>query len=559
MKVPGKVGWWEGYFTLSPRHLPWYMSLIGAVYLAVAILVPEVRTSMLVQLVLIESALLVVWILLRRGHPRTAAAVVVVAGWSVVAGAALLTGGVGPVHYVTFAVVLVVAGLLLGTGGAITVAVLTLLLGQFAPVIASVAPPAPALVRIAFGYLIIIIFLALAQREMREAVQRSATSASLLRATLESTADGILVVDNSGAVVGNNRKFLALWGISDELLATGDDAKLITSVMGQLRDPEGFTAKIRQLWEAPDAVSFDQLEFLDGRVFERYSQPRKVDGVTVGRVWSFRDVTEQRRAETVRRRLEEELFQSQKMESLGRLAGGIAHDFNNMLTAIVSYTELAHQDAADRPEVQESLDEVLRASRRAADLVRQILVFSRTRAGQRVVVDLALVVREALALLQPSLPSQVQMVLEVAPEGGPVLADPTQVHQVVMNLGLNAGQAMREAGGRLTIRLLPAEVVAGRAPPASGLAPGRYMAMSILDTGQGMDPDTVSRIFEPFFSTKPPGEGSGLGLSVVHSIVRNHEGGIAVESAVGEGSSFTVFLPMADPDRAGAGKYSGVV
>jgi signal transduction histidine kinase len=553
VKSPGRVGWWEGYFTLSSRHLPWYMSLIGAVYLAVALGVPEVRTSVLVQLVLIESALLLVWALLRRGLPGAAAAVVVVASWSVVAGAALLTGGVDAIHYVTFAVVLVVAGLLLGTGGAISVAVLTLLLGQFAPVIASVAPPAPALVRIAFGYLIIIIFLALAQREMRDAVQRSATSASLLRATLESTADGILVVDNSGAVAGHNRKFLTLWNIPDRVLATGDDAKLIASVRGQLRDPEGFTAKIRQLYEAPDAVSYDQLEFLDGRVFERYSQPRKVDGVTVGRVWSFRDVTEQRRAEATRRRLEEELFQSQKMESLGRLAGGIAHDFNNILTAIVSYTELAHQDAADRPEVQESLNEVLRASRRAADLVRQILVFSRTKAGQRVPVDLALIVREALTLLQSSISKQVQVVFEVAPDAGPVLADPTQIHQVVMNLGLNAGQAMREAGGRLTIRLLPADVVAGRAPPAPGLAPGRYMALSILDTGQGMDADTVSRIFEPFFSTKPPGEGSGLGLSVVHSIVRNHAGAIAVESAVEEGSSFTVFLPMVEPAGAPAG------
>ena len=559
MKRPGRVGWWEGYFTLSPRHLPWYMALIGAVYLPVAILVPAVRASVLVQLVLLQSALLAAWVLLRRGHPRVAAAVVVVASWSLVAGATMLTGGVDAVHYVTFSVVLVVAGLLLGTGGAITVAVLTLLLGQLAPVIATVSPPAPGLLRIVFGYLIIIIFLALAQREMRDAVQRSATSLSLLRATLESTADGILVVDNSGAVVGHNRKFLTLWNIPDSVLATGDDSKLVASVRGQLRDPEGFAAKIRQLYQAPDAVSFDQLEFLDGRVLERYSQPRKVDGITVGRVWSFRDVTEQRRAEATRRRLEEELFQSQKMESLGRLAGGIAHDFNNILTAIVSYTELAHQDAGNRPEVQESLDEVLRASRRAADLVRQILVFSRTRAGQRVPVDLSLIVREALTLLNSSLPGQVQVALEVAPDAVPVLADPTQIHQVVMNLGLNAGQAMRQAGGRLTIRLLPAEVVAGRAPPAPGLVPGRYMAMSILDTGQGMDADTVARIFEPFFSTKPPGEGSGLGLSVVHTIVRNHEGGIAVESALGEGSSFTVFLPIAASDLAPAGKSSGVV
>ena len=559
MKRLGGVGWFEGYFTLTSRHLPWYAALIGAVILGVAVLIPEVRVSFLIQLVLVEAAVLAVLILLRLGHPKIASTVAVASGWLLVTGAALVTGGIGPVHYVTFAVILVMAGLLLGSGGAVVVAVATLLMGQFAPSLPLMAPAAPPLIRIAFAYLFIIIYLGVTQLEMRNAVRQGATSLSLLRATLESTADGILVVDNSGAVVGHNRKFLTLWNIPDSVLATGDDSKLVASVRDQLRDPEGFAAKIRQLYQAPDAVSFDQLEFLDGRVFERYSQPRKIDGVTVGRVWSFRDVTEQRRAEATRRRLEEELFQSQKMESLGRLAGGIAHDFNNILTAIVSYTELAHQDAADRPEVQESLDEVLRASRRAAELVRQILVFSRTRAGQRVPVDLSLIVREALALLHSSLPSQVQVALEVAPDAVPVLADPTQIHQVVMNLGLNAGQAMREAGGRLTIRLLPADVVPGRAPPAPGLVPGRYMAMSILDTGRGMDADTVSRVFEPFFSTKPPGEWSGLGLSVVHTIVRNHEGGVAVESSSGEGSSFTVFLPIVDPNPMPAGKSSGPV
>ena len=356
MKRQDGVGWFEGYFTLTSRHLPWYAALIGAVILGVAAFVPEVRTSFLIQLALVETAVLVVWILLRAGHPKIASAVAVASGWLLVAGAALVTGGIGPVHYVTFAVLLVMAGLLLGSGGAVVVAVATLAMGQFAPNLPVMVPAAPPLIRIVFAYLFIIIYLGVTQREMRNAVRQGASSLSLLRATLESTADGILVVDNSGAVVGHNRKFLTLWNIPDQMLATGDDGKLIASVMGQLRDPEGFAAKIRQLYEAPDAVSFDQLEFLDGRVFERYSQPRKVDGVTVGRVWSFRDVTDRRRADATRRRLEEELFQSQKMESLGRLAGGIAHDFNNILTAIVSYTELAHQDAADRPEVRESLE-----------------------------------------------------------------------------------------------------------------------------------------------------------------------------------------------------------
>jgi len=558
VRRPEGVGWWEGYFTLKPRHLPWYAALIGAVFVAVAAILPAVRASILVQLVLVEAALLVVWLLLRAGHSKAASAVAVVTAWCVIAGAALLTGGVGSVHYLTFAVILVLAGLLLGTGGAVMVAIPTIGLGQFAPVIATVSPPAPPLVRIAFAYLFIIIFLALAQREMRDAIQQSVRSLSLLSATLESTADGILVVDSSGTVEGYNQKFLELWRVPADVLATRDDARLIASVQGQLRDPDGFTAKVRQLYEAPDAVSFDVLEFLDGRVFERYSQPRKVEGTTVGRVWSFRDVSERRRAETARRRLEEELFQAQKMDSLGRLAGGIAHDFNNILTAIVSYTELAQQDAADRPEIVESLSEVLRAAHRASDLVRQILVFSRTRAEQRVPVSLHRLLREALPLLRTTLPRHIEVVFDPGEGVLPVLADPTQIHQVVMNLGLNAGQAMRPGGGALVLALRPVAVLPGEPPPVPGLAPGNYVALSVSDTGRGMDGQTVSRIFEPFFSTLPPGEGSGLGLSVVHSMVRNHGGAVSVKSEPGRGSTFTVFLQVAEGESAIAGVSSGV-
>ena len=526
-------------------------------FVALAAVVPAVRASVLVQLALVEAALLAVWLLLRAGHSKAASAVAVVAAWCVIAGAALVTGGVGPIHYVTFTVILVLAGLLLGTGGAVLVATLTIGFGQFAPVIATVAPPAPALVRIAFAYLFIIIFLALAQREMRDAVLQSVSADSLLRATLESTADGILVVNDSGTVAGYNQKFLELWSIPPDVAATRDNARLIASVLGQLRDPDGFTAKIRQVNEAPDAVSSDVLEFLDGRVFERYSQPRKVEGVTVGRVWSFRDVSERRRAEKTRRGLEEELFQAQKMDSLGRLAGGIAHDFNNILTAIVSYTELAQQDAADRPEVSESLSEVLRAAHRASDLVRQILAFSRTRAVERVPVSVPRIVHEALQLLQSSLPRRVDVAFDPGDEDLRVWGDPTQIHQVIMNLGLNAGQSMRAGGGTLTVRLGRTSVRPGEPPPAPGLAPGGYVAISISDTGIGMDVQTQARIFEPFFSTKPPGEGSGLGLSVVHSIVRNHEGGITAESELGLGSTFTVFLQTAG-ETAGTGVSSGV-
>jgi PAS domain S-box-containing protein len=550
------VGWWEGYFTLSPRHLPWYAAVIGAFFLAIAVLIPEVRISLVVQLVLVEASVLGVWLLLRSGRFRAASAVAVVAAWVVVAGAALVTGGVSEVHYVTFGVVLVMAGLLLGKGGAVMVAVLTLAFGRYAPAVAQLAPPAPPIIRVAFAYFFIIVFLALAQHEMRDAVKEAATSLSMLRGTLESTGDGILVVDGAGAVVGYNQKFLEMWGIPPALMATGEDARLIESVLGKVREPDRFLAKIRQLYDDPVAVSLDTVEFLDGRVVERYSQPRRLGETVEGRVWSFRDVTERHRAEEDRRRLEEELFQAQKMESLGRLAGGIAHDFNNILTAIISNAELAREDAADRPEVAEGLNEVLKAANRARELVRQIQFFSRTRPGEREPVSLPKVVGETLKLLHASLPRLIEVRFEPGTEDFPVLANPSQVHQVVMNLCINAGQALPEGRGRVEVSLAATRLLPSEPVPAAGLAPGRYMVLAVADSGAGMTPAVQARIFEPFFSTRQPGEGSGLGLSVVHSIVRNHGGGIAVSSALGQGSTFRVFLPAADPE-GGAGVSSG--
>ncbi len=357
-------------------------------------------------------------------------------------------------------------------------------------------------------------------------------------------------------MVGHNQKFLDLWRIPPELARARDDERLIAYVLDQLRDPRSFTEKIRQLYAQHHGVSFDVLEFLDGRLYERYSQPQMRDGEPVGRVWSFRDVTDRRRAEVTRRRLEEELFQAQKMEALGRLAGGIAHDFNIILTAIVSYTEIARLDAGDQPAILESLDEVLRAGKRARDLVNQILIFSRTRAQERVPLRLRPVVAEALQLLGSSLPRGLQWSFEPVGEDLVVLADPTQVHQVVMNLGINAGQAMGRGEGRLTVRLEPGTVAAGAAAPAAGLAPGDYMVLTVQDDGPGMDAPTVARIYEPFFSTKAPGKGTGLGLAMVHTIVRNHHGGIEVESVPGGGTTFRVYFPV-EPEEAfqeGAGR-----
>jgi signal transduction histidine kinase len=558
-----RFGWWTGHFRLKPVHLGMYGAAIAVFLLGLAVLVPPVRASALVQLLVVESTVGVAWLVLRAGHERAAAAVAIGAGWLIAAAGALATGGVTGASYAGFAVNLVLAGLLMGPGGAVTVAALSLGLGLVASagnpaipwLVHGVAPPSPTMVRVVFGYLFIILAMAVALGEMRVALRANAEALSLVQATLESTADGILVVDAEGRVVGHNQKFLDLWRIPPELAGARDDERLITYVLDQLRDPKSFTEKVRQLYAQNYGVSFDVLEFLDGRLYERYSQPQMRDGEPVGRVWSFRDVTDRRRAEVTRRRLEEELFQAQKMEALGRLAGGIAHDFNNILTAIVSYTEIARLDAGDQPAILDSLDEVLRASKRARDLVNQILIFSRTRAQERVPLRLRPVVAEALQLLGSSLPKGLQVSFEPAGEDRVVLADPTQIHQVVMNLGINAGQAMGQNGGQLTVRLEPSSVAAGAAAPAPGLAPGEYMVLTVHDDGPGMDAQTVARIYEPFFSTKAPGKGTGLGLAMVHTIVRNHHGGIEVESAPGGGTTFRVYFPVeTEAARDGAGR-----
>ena len=265
------------------------------------------------------------------------------------------------------------------------------------------------------------------------------------------------------------------------------------------------------------------------------SAPRIEDGRIVGIFGIARDVSE-------RVSLEEQVRQTQKMQALGTLAGGIAHDFNNILTAINGNAELALAEAED-PGVRESLQEIQEAGGRAKDLVRQILIFSRRQAVRREVTDLAPVVEEALKLLRTNLPKTIQVSTRIAPDAPVVEADATQIHQIVMNLGTNAGHAMGERG-TLTIDLDAVAIEDGNLP-AIDLRPGAYARLSVRDTGVGMSPEILERIFEPFFSTKGDA-GTGLGLSVVHGIMRDHDGAITVESEVGKGTAFHLYFPAAE-------------
>ncbi|QEA11682.1 PAS domain-containing hybrid sensor histidine kinase/response regulator [Comamonas flocculans] len=261
-----------------------------------------------------------------------------------------------------------------------------------------------------------------------------------------------------------------------------------------------------------------------------------------------RDLTARKRAEERRQELEVQLRESQKMQAVGTMAGGIAHDFNNILHAILGNVELAKADAqtpGTDPRVLESLHEIDKAARRARDLVRQILAFSRNEAPPRGAVQLAELMRETERLLRVTLPAHIHLQVQCAAQLPPILADATQVEQALLNLCTNAIQAVGTRPGRVMMQaqcLRPNAALRERLK----LAPATYVALQVSDDGPGMDAATRARIFEPFFTTKPVGQGTGLGLPVVHGVMRTHGGAIDVQSAPSRGCLFTLFFPLAD-------------
>jgi PAS domain S-box-containing protein len=255
------------------------------------------------------------------------------------------------------------------------------------------------------------------------------------------------------------------------------------------------------------------------------------------------DVTERKEFELERQRLEDQLHQVQKMEAIGTLAGGIAHDFNNILSAIIGYTELAISDIPDKFETRQKLAQVLAAGDRAKEMVRQILAFSRKGEKEQRPVMLDEVVNEAFILLRSTLPTTIEIRPNFSEKLSPVMANPTQIHQVIMNICTNAAHSMREEGGILEIALKEIELNP-LSIKSKNLDPGVYQQLTISDTGHGMTREIKKRIFEPYFTTKRKGEGTGMGLAVVHGIVKNHAGEILVYSEPRQGTTFHIFLPV---------------
>ena len=264
---------------------------------------------------------------------------------------------------------------------------------------------------------------------------------------------------------------------------------------------------------------------------------------------SFFDISAQKMAEEEKKALEKQLIQAQKMEALGTLAGGIAHDFNNILSAIIGYTELCFLDLDD-PEhpVHRMLKSMLHAGNRAKELVSQILTFSRMQEHVLTPVNIAPIVKEALKLLKASLPANIELKQCITSQQQ-VMADPTQIHQVIMNLCTNAYHAMEEDGGLLTVSLASFQYDETSLPHGD-LSPGTYLRLTVEDNGSGIHPAVLDNIFDPYFSTKDKNKGTGLGLAVVHGIVKGHGGVIAVKSQVGKGTAVTVSLPITDRNEA---------
>lgn len=291
--------------------------------------------------------------------------------------------------------------------------------------------------------------------------------------------------------------------------------------------------------------SYVWVEIVASLIYNEDAQPTSILGVT-------RNISKRKKAEKEKEKIQKQLVQAQKMEAVGTLAGGIAHDFNNILSAIFGYTELAQMVHNEEAELRKDLDAIYVAAVRARELIKQILAFSRKSEQGKAPLQVSLVVKEVLKLLRSSIPTSIEIKQNLVSDKC-VLSDATQIHQIVMNLCTNAYHAMRETGGTLLISLEEMEVTADDLLLGVVVTHGNYLHLQVSDTGSGIDEEIRGKIFEPYFTTKKVGEGTGLGLAVVHGIVQNHAGHISVSSELGQGTTFHVYLPVvestaADPD-----------
>ena len=375
--------------------------------------------------------------------------------------------------------------------------------------------------------------------EAREQSVRLQTSYDRFRAVTESARDGMVSIDRHGHV--------AFWNRSAAQIFACDERSAIGRPFADFIDPadhEAYQNAISEPGGPRPTIELTGTRRDGGRVpIELLLSPPLGDESSVTAV--VRDITDRKKAEATLRQREDDLRQAQKLEAVGRLAGGVAHDFNNMLTAIHGFGELVYQKVADDPEQADNVNEILNAAKRAAQLTRQLLAFSRRSVLAPRVISLDQVLLGTEKMMRRLIGEDIVLTCRSEPGLGLVRADPGQIEQVLVNLAVNARDAM-PTGGTLTMGLTNLDLNERSAFDFDGLTPGKYVLLEVADSGEGMSDETVSKIFEPFFTTKPEGRGTGLGLATVYGIVRQSGGAIVVQSRLGHGTQFRVVFPQCD-------------
>lgn len=384
------------------------------------------------------------------------------------------------------------------------------------------------------------------EREQTEA--RLAESEEKLRLILDSAGEGIFGIDTNGNCTFCNQSSIRLLGYNNTEQLIGRNVH--QHIHHTTPDGHPCTASECRIYQA-----FLQGKSLhaDDEIFwkadhssfpvEYWSFPQIKDGRIIGTVVTFVDITKRKQAEEENKGLQFMLLQSQKLDAMGTLAGGIAHDFNNTLTVISGYTEIAKKRCGDNAKLLDNLDQVMKAAERARELVKQILAFSRKTDLEQRPLPLSPLIRETLKLIRASIPTTIEIRQQLECDAV-ALVEPAQIHQVVMNLCANAYFAMAEAGGTLSVSLETVEIKDTDEPMKEGLPSGSYAVIAVADNGCGMDEETRLKVFDPYFTVRENGKGSGLGLAVADGIIKVHGGRITVHTQPGRGSTFRVYLPL---------------
>ena len=378
-----------------------------------------------------------------------------------------------------------------------------------------------------------------AEEELRESEER-------YRRLIELNPDGIYVC-REGKIIYVNQAAIDIWG------AKSEDELIGKTVFDLIHPDYSEKAKERSRLVAEKGVAVPLIDFKYLRLDKGETHVQAIVSPVIFKgepalLSTIRDITNQRKAEAEKEKLEAQLQQAYKMEAIGTLAGGIAHDFNNILSPIMIHSEMAMMDLPPESPLQHNLKQIFLAGERARGMVKQILAFSRKEQQERTPIRFGAILKEVVKLLRSSIPTTIDIRHNTEAEMDIIFANHTQVHQVILNLCTNASHAMREKGGVLEIGLSDLYLDFETAGKFDNLNTGSYLRLTVRDTGHGIDPEVINRIFDPYFTTKETGEGTGMGLSVAHGIVKNHGGDITVESELGKGTTFHVLFPKFEED-----------